>query len=120
MEPTFASIVIKTAVAHSVTYVIAGLLAYTVFNYPRLFAETELRYFMRQTSDPLLRLGPLFQPLRGIIFGIAFFILRKSFFIESDGWLLMWITLVCLSILSTFGPTTASIEGMIFTKLPLR
>jgi hypothetical protein len=120
MEPTFASIVIKTAVAHTVTYVFAGLLAYTLFNYPRLFAETELRYFMRQTSDPLLRLGPLFQPLRGIIFGIAFFILRKSFFSESDGWLLMWITLVCLSVLSSFGPTTTSIEGMIFTKLPLR
>jgi hypothetical protein len=120
MEPTFTSIVIKTAVAHTVTYVFAGLLAYTIFNYPRLFAETELRHLMRQTSDLLVRLAPLYQPVRGIIFGIAFVILRKPFFGDSNGWLLMWITLVCLGIISTFGPAPGSIEGVIFTKLPLR
>jgi hypothetical protein len=89
-------------------------------NYPRLFAETELRFIMRQTYDPLVRLGVIFQPLRGVIFGIAFFILRHSFFTESNGWLLMWIVLVSLSVLSTFGPSPASIEGILFTKLPLR
>jgi len=120
MEATFTSIVIKAAVAHTVTYFVAGLLAYTIFDYPRLFEETELRYFMRQTSDPVVRLGPLFQPFRGVIFGIAFFILRQPFFTDTNGWLLMWIALVCLSVLSSFGPTTTSIEGMIFTKLPLR
>lgn len=120
METTFINIVIKTTVAHTVTYMIAGILAYTIFNYPRLFAETELRFFMRQTSDRVVRFGVIFQPLRGVIFGIAFFILRNSFFTVSYGWLYMWIVLVCLSILSTFGPTPASIEGIIFTKLPLR
>lgn len=120
METTFISIVIKTVVAHTVTYLIAGMLAYTIFNYPRLFAETEMRFIMRQMSHPLVRLGVIFQPLRGVIFGIVFFILRHSFFTESSGWLLMWIVLVCLGVLSTFGPTPASIEGIIFTKLPLR
>lgn len=120
MEATFTSIVIKTVVAHTVTYLIAGILAYSIFNYPRLFSKTELRFFMRQTSHPLVKLGVIFQPLRGVIFGIAFFILRDSFFTQSNGWLLMWIVLVCLSILSTFGPTPSSIEGVLFTKLPLR
>ena len=120
MEATFTSIVIKSVVAHTVTYFISGLLAYTIFDYPRMFAETELRYIMRQTSDPLVKLALLFQPFRGAIFGIAFFILRQSFFMYSSGWLLMWIALVCLSVLSSFGPTTTSIEGMLFTKLPLR
>ena len=120
MEATFISIVIKTVAAHTVTYLIAGMLAYKLFNYPRLFAETELRFIMRQTSDPLVRLGVIFQPIRGVIFGISFFILRYSFFTESSGWLLMWIVLVCLSVLSTFGPTPSSIEGLLFTKLPLR
>lgn len=120
MEATFTSIVIKAVVAHTVTYFIAGVLAYTIFDYPRLFAETELRFLMRQTSDPLVRLGPLFQPFRGVVFGIAFFILRQPFFTEPNGWLLMWIALVCLSVLSSFGPTPCSIEGAIFTKLPLR
>lgn len=120
METTFIGIVIKTVVAHTVTYSIAGISAYTIFNYPRLFAETELRFIMRQTSHPLVKLGAIFQPLRGVIFGITFFILRHSFFVESSGWLLMWVVLVCLGVLSTFGPTTSSIEGILFTKLPLR
>jgi len=120
MEITLISIVIKTAVVHTVTYLIVGALAYHIFNYPRLFADTELRYFMRQISHPLVKFGVIFQPIRGIIFGIVFFILRHSFFIVNNGWLTMWIVLVCLSIFSTFGPTPSSIEGIIFTKLPLR
>ena len=120
MEPTFISILIKTVVAHTVTYLIVGMLAYTIFNYPRLFAETELRFIMRQTSDPLVKLAVIFQPLRGVIFGIFFYILRQSFFTESNGWFLMWIVLVGLGILSTFGATPSSLEGIIFTKYPLR
>jgi hypothetical protein len=95
MEATFTNIVIKTAVTHTVTYCVAGWLAYTIFDYPRLFAETELRYIMRQTSDLLVKLGLLFQPLRGAICGLAFAILRRPFFSDSGGWLLIWMTLVC-------------------------
>lgn len=75
---------------------------------------------MRQTTEPLVMAGPLFQPLRGLIFGVAFFILRRSFFIQDRGWLRMWAVLVCLGILGTFGPAPASVEGMIYTTLPLR
>jgi len=120
MAPSVVSILIKTAVTHTVTYFIAGVLAFTIFDYPHLFAQTELRYIMRPTSHPLVRLGLLFQPLRGVIFGIAFVILRDSFFANSNGWLLMWIVLICLSVLSSFGPTTTSVEGMLFTRLPFR
>jgi hypothetical protein len=120
MEATFTSIVVKASVTHTVTYLIAGLLAFKIFDYPRLFAETELRYIMRQTSDPVMKLGLLVQPLRGAIFGFAFVILRQSFFSDSGGWFHMWMALVCLSVLSSFGPTTTSIEGILYTKLPLR
>ncbi|HTL67570.1 MAG TPA: hypothetical protein VL200_07905 [Lacunisphaera sp.] len=119
MEATALSIIAKAAVVHTVTYFIVGSLSYTLFNYPRLFAETALRHIMRPTTDPLVRLGLLFQPLRGAIFGLAFVILRPTFFAD-HGWLTMWSLLILLSILSSFGPTTTSIEGIIFTKLPLR
>lgn len=118
-KPSCASILIKTAVTHSVTYFIVGFLAYTMLDYPRLYAETGLRFIMRPTTDPLVMAGPLFQPLRGLLFGLAFVILRRSFFGRGRGWLRMWAALVLLGILGTFGPSPASIEGMIYTTLPL-
>ena len=113
-------IIIKTVITHTVTYFVMGVFAYLVFDYPRLYAETSFKYIMRQTTEPLVMAGPLFQPLRGLIFGIAFFILRRSFFGQDRGWLRMWAVLVFLSILGTFGPTPASVEGLIYTTLPLR
>ena len=96
-----------------------GLIASTVFDYGRLYAETSLNLLMRQTSEPLVMAGPLFQPIRGALFGIVFFLLRDTLFGRKNGWLVMWITLVVIGILSPFGPSPGSIEGMIYTTLPL-
>ncbi|AKB82808.1 hypothetical protein MSBR3_2230 [Methanosarcina barkeri 3] len=72
---------------------------------------------MRQSDDPLVRAGPLFQPIRGILFGFIFYLLRDVFFLENNGWLVMWATLVVIGIVSTFAPAPGSIEGFIYTKL---
>lgn len=120
MDLSAISILIKTTVTHTVTYFVVGLVVFKVFDYPHLLEETGFRYFMRPTTDLRVRAGMLFQPLRGVIMGIAFVILKQTFFTQSNGWLLIWITLLCLSILGTFGPTLASIEGMAFSKIPLR
>ncbi len=119
-RPTFWGIVLKTIVAHTVTYVAVGLVAFTVFNYTTRFADPTLRSFMRQTNDPLVAAGPLFQPARGFLFGIVFYLLRNVLFRERDGWLRMWIILVFVGIFSTFGPAPGSIEGLIYTTLPLK
>jgi len=120
-EPARArEIIVKTVVTHTVTYFVMGVLAFVVFDYPRLYAQTSFKYIMRQTSEPIVMAGPLFQPLRGLIFGIAFCILRRSWLGQNKGWLRMWAVLVCLSILGTFGPSPASVEGMVYTTLPLR
>lgn len=72
---------------------------------------------MRQTDDPLARAGPLFQPLRGLLFGFIFYLLRDVFFLENNGWLVMWTNLVVVGIISTFAPAPGSIEGFVYTKL---
>jgi len=59
---TLLEVVLKTAVAHTVTYFLVGLVAFFWFDYARLFAETELRFLMRPVSDPMVAAGPLFQP----------------------------------------------------------
>jgi hypothetical protein len=118
-RPTFVEVTVKAAVTHTVTYFVMGLLASTIFDYGRLYAETSLNLLMRQTSEPLVMAGPLFQPLRGILFGIVFFLLRDILFRGENGWLVMWIVLVVLGIISPFGPTPGSIEGMIYTIIPI-
>jgi hypothetical protein len=118
-RPTILEVILKTIVTHTITYFIMGLIASTVFEYGRLYAETSLNLLMRQTSEPLVMAGPLFQPIRGALFGIVFFLLRDTLFGKKNGWLVMWITLVVVGILSPFGPSPGSIEGMIYTTLPM-
>jgi hypothetical protein len=114
-EPTLLGLSLKTIVVHTVTYVIIGMLAYTFLNYKELLATATLACYMRPVSDPWVTAGPLFQPIRGIIFALAFYPLREPLFGKKNGWLVLWWTLVALGILSTFGPAPASIEGMIYT-----
>lgn len=118
VRPTLLEIVVKTAVAHSVTYTLVGLLASSLLDYTRLFAESSLNLLMRPTNDPWVMAGPLFQPIRGVMFGGVFHLLREPFFGERNGWLVMWISLVVIGILGTFGPAPGSIEGMVYTTLP--
>ena len=120
VRPTLLEVIVKASVIHTITYFIMGFLAYTLFDYEHLYAETSLNLLMRQVSEPLVLAGPLFQPIRGALFGIVFFLLQESLFRKKSGWLVMWIVLVILGIIGTFGPTPGSFEGMIYTVLPLR
>ena len=74
---------------------------------------------MRHMDDPLVMAGPMFQPLRGLVFASVFYPLRECLFGKKFGWLLMGWMLIALGILSTFGPAGGSIEGMIYTPVPI-
>lgn len=119
IRPTLFEAVVKTIVTHTVTYFILGLLAFTILDYTRFFAESSLNLMMRQTNDPWVMVGLLFQPIRGILFGIVFYLLREPFFGKKNGWMVMWIVLVVVGIIGTFGPTPGSLEGMLYTVFPL-
>lgn len=119
-EITFLGLTFKTIVVHTVTYFMVGIVAFIVFNYAASFAEPEISTFMRQTNDPIVALGPVLQPIRGILFALAFYPLREILFRKKNGWLVTWLLLVSLGIFSTFGPAPGSVEGMIYTTLPIR
>ena len=114
---TLWGIVAKTTVIHTLTYFAIGLIAFTLFNYSARFADPALSSFMRGADDPLVQAGVLFQPIRGALFGFVFYLLRDVLFRQKNGWLIMWITLVVVGIVSTFGPAPGSIEGLIYTKV---
>jgi hypothetical protein len=118
-QPTLLGVVLKTIVTHTLTYFIMGFLASSILDYAHLFADTSLNLLMRPTTDRIVMAAPLYQPIRGILFGIVFYLLREPFFNKKNGWLIMWITLVTVGILGTFGRTPGSLEGAFFTILPL-
>jgi hypothetical protein len=118
-SPTLLELSAKTVAAHTITYMFMGILASTAMNYRESFARPEVACYMRQLSDPRVMAGPLFQPIRGLIFALAFYPLREVLFGRKGGWLVMWWVLVALGILGTFGPAPASLEGMLYTTWPV-
>jgi len=118
-RPGLLGLSVKTIVVHTVTYMLMGILASTLMNYEEEYALPWMVCWIRQFGDPIITAGPLFQPVRGLVFALALYPLREVLFGEKNGWLVMWWLLVALGILSTFGPATGSIEGMIYTVIPI-
>ena len=116
---TFFGLTLKTIVVHTVTYFIMGLLALTFLEYKTAFEEPITREYMRQVDDPIVALGPALQFIRGILFAIAFFPLREILFGRKNGWLITWLLLVTLGILSTFAAAPGSVEGLLYTKMSI-
>ncbi len=117
---TLPTLTIKTIIVHTVTYFVAGILAYRFNDYQTAYSQPPLSYVMRPTSDRLVMAGPLFQPIRGVIFALAFYPLRSVLFGTPRGWLTLWWLLLALGVFSTFGPAFGSVEGLIYTTFPPR
>lgn len=115
---TLFPIVLRTIIVHTITYTIMGLLALAIMDYAGWYASS-FSSMMRPVTDPFLMLAPILQPIRGLLFGLVFYLLREPLFGKKNGWLVMWLMLVVVGILGTFGPTPGSLEGMFFTVFPL-
>jgi hypothetical protein len=116
---TLFGLTVRTIIVHSVTYFIMGLLALTFLDYRTAFAGEVTRDYMRPVTDPIVALGPALQFIRGILFAAAFYPLREVLFARKNGWLVTWLLLVTLGILSTFAAAPGSVEGLLYTKMPI-
>ncbi len=112
------SISVKTILVHTVTYFVIGFISFTIFDYTAKYADPLLGNYMRQTDHPLVAAGSWFQIVRGFLFALVFYSMREFFFPKKNGWLFMWMMLSIVGILSTFGPTPGSIEGLVYTNVP--
>jgi hypothetical protein len=118
-RPSLLEAILKTIVVHTVTYFFIGVLSFTLLDYSTLYAGSAVNQFLRQTSDPLVMAGPLFQPIRGLLLGAILFLLREPFFHRRRGWLTLWGTLVVIGIISPYSAGPGSLEGMVYTTVPL-
>jgi hypothetical protein len=108
---------VKTTIVHTVTYFLMGVLAAAVLDYATLYARPDMAGFVRQTTDRMVMAGPLFQPIRGLVFALAIYPLRDVFLGRTLGWLLLWWVLVALGIVSTFEAAPGSVEGLVYTRI---
>jgi len=119
-SPQLLELAVKTIIVHTVTYFLTGALAFYFLDYATVLARPDMASWMRQPTDPMVMAGPLFQPIRGLVFALVIYPLREKFFERRHGWLLLWWILVALGIISTFGAVPGSLEGFVYTRISIR
>jgi len=109
----------KAAVVQTITYFVFGLVMSNLFGYGRLFQQEVIRDFMRPIDSPSTFFGPLIQPIRGLLFAIGVWPIRKIILESKRGWLILWGIFIVFGILGTPAAAPSSLEGVIYSKLPL-
>ena len=116
----FGTFLWRVTAAHITTYFLAGVCAYYFLNYRELFETPPFSSFMKPTTSLTVAAGPALQLIRGCIFSMALWPFRHVFLDTKYGWLKLWGLLVGLSILSTTAAAPGSVEGFIYTTIPVK
>lgn len=108
----------RATIIHITTYILCGMVFSTLFNYQELFLLENAENFMRPFDGVSTLIGPLAQVIRGVLFGIVLLFI-KDYFAGRYGWLKLWFIIAIIGIINTPAPAPFSIEGIIYTQLPL-
>jgi hypothetical protein len=109
----------KVVSLHMITYTVIGAVVSFVFNYKALFASAEFSCLMRSFDSPWVVAGPALNCVRGLLFAAVLYSFLGFFLNHRHGGLLLWSLFLGLSIFGQVGPSPGSLEGIIFTKVPL-
>jgi len=110
---------IRIMIIHTLTYFITGMLASNILDYRAVFALPIIRDFMVDFGSTSVFLRPFIQPIRGLIIALVLIPFRAFLAAEKYGWLYLWLIFVGIGIVSTPAAAPCSIEGLVYTKLPL-
>lgn len=111
--------IIRVMIIHVLTYCVCGVIFMSIFDYEALYQLGNMKYFMHPIGSISNFVGPLFQIVRGLLFGLILLLFKESIIQTKYGWLKLWAILVVIGIINTPGPVSGSIEGLIYTQLPL-
>lgn len=113
----------RLMVSHFFTYFITGMFFFfTGLNSNGYYENhpTDLVLSLHRESDSaFVMAGPLFQLIRAFLFTIALFPIRDVFLERNKGIVYLWLIFLVFAILAPAGEAPGSIEGVIYTKLPV-
>lgn len=115
----FFTFALRVIIVHMATYFLFGIIMSNVFDYAEIFKREIIRDYMLPMDEHNVILGPFLQPIRGLIFAIGVWPIRGLLIEKKRGWLILWGLLVTIGILSTPAAAPASIEGMLYSKIPM-
>lgn len=104
--------ILKVTIIHVITYIVCGMLSMMLFDYKSSVEQIG----MRDTSSLIVSLAPLFQIVRGFLFGIVLWIIRDVFLSKKNGWLIIWIIILILGVFNTPATSPCSIEYFIYCE----
>lgn len=102
--------IFKITIIHIITYVICGIIFMLLFDYQSTLSHAG----MRDTNSLIVGLSPVFQIVRGVLFGIVLWLFKNSFINSKNGWLLIWVMIVIVGIFNTPSTAPGSIEYFIY------
>lgn len=114
-----ARFVFLVTISHLVTYFVAGLVASRVFDYSAIFQEPVIRDYYLPYASPSVAVAWGLQVVRGALFGLVLLPFRRLLAESRWGWLWLWLLVVVIGILGTPAAAPGSLEGVIYTQIPL-
>ncbi len=115
----FLAFALRVIIVHTLTYFIFGIIMSNVFNYGEIFKLPVIRDYMISMDEHNIVLGPFLQPIRGLVFAIGLWPIRNLLIEKKRGWLILWGLIVTIGILSTPAAAPSSLEGIVYSKIPL-
>lgn len=115
----FVNFAVRVVIVHTLTYFVFGMVMSKVFDYARVFQQEIIRDFMRPVGSTSVFLGPVLQPLRGLLYAVGLWPIRNVILERKHGWLIVWGIFVLFGILGTPAASPSSMEGVIYSRLPL-
>lgn len=113
------SFLFSVTVFHTVTYFIFGFVASSIFNYKEVFGLPVITEYYQAFGSVSNVLGPVIQVFRGVLFGLVLLPFKRTIAESRYGWLHLWLLFVGIGILGTPAAAPSSIEGAVYSKLPL-
>ena len=115
---SFPTFTLRVIAVHVLTYFVFGLVMSNLLGYEELFQQEIIRDFMLPLGENAV-LGVVMQPVRGLLFALALWPIWDVFREKKLGWLYLWGIFLVFGILSTTAAAPCSIEGALYSKLPL-
>jgi hypothetical protein len=123
---SFATFVGRATLVHFLSYSLVGALFFglglNVIVYYEANPDPIMRGYQeifRATDSALVAAGPLFNIIRGLLFGLVLYPFRETFITRKWGWAYLWVLFLVFALFSTIGPGPGSIEGLVYTNVPL-